>query len=286
MQCPQVADQDCEAAPTGNGDMGSMCTLCFGAQQAQPNMNGLWECQDPQPSSDDSSAGSADTTSGTTSTSTSVAAKCSTIATTDGFCGQGKVYDDTKAGTDCASDPCVDNGVADVAACCKVDGTSTSGTATAETTSTAGTSTAGGTATAETAATSGDTSSSPSPSEIESESSSTRKSFVKTNTTAIDRAAALCKSCNEETSECWKCSIRCTVCVSADLPDDAKDADGNLCSTCSVCDMYKPCSTSGMLASPGPSADTSFLELSGATGNTVSMILLLLSIVTAAAALI
>ena len=48
-----------------------------------------------------------------------VAAKCSTIASTVGFCGEGKVYDDTKAEASCAAPACSKDTAADVKACCK-----------------------------------------------------------------------------------------------------------------------------------------------------------------------
>eukprot|EP00946_MAST-07B_sp_MAST-7B-sp1_P001660 g1660.t1 len=50
---------------------------------------------------------------------TAPAAKCSTIASTQGFCGNGKVYDTTKANGDCAASTCDTNTAADVTACCK-----------------------------------------------------------------------------------------------------------------------------------------------------------------------
>ena len=45
-------------------------------------------------------------------------AECSTIATTEGFCG-GQVYDSSKGGSECAGDPCSKTTGSDTAACCK-----------------------------------------------------------------------------------------------------------------------------------------------------------------------
>ena len=49
------------------------------------------------------------------------AATCSTIATTAGFCGAGKTYDDGKKLSSCAASACAKATAADVAACCKPD---------------------------------------------------------------------------------------------------------------------------------------------------------------------
>jgi hypothetical protein len=61
---------------------------------------------------------------------------------------------------------------------------------------------------------------------------------------------SICNTCADQkivqqfvTSDCYECGRRCMACLN--VPDhleaDAKDADGNPCSTCSSCDKYKPC---------------------------------------------
>jgi hypothetical protein len=61
---------------------------------------------------------------------------------------------------------------------------------------------------------------------------------------------SICNTCADQkivqqfvTSDCYECGRRCIACLN--VPDhleaDAKDADGNPCSTCSSCDKYRPC---------------------------------------------
>jgi hypothetical protein len=74
---------------------------------------------------------------------------------------------------------------------------------------------------------------------------------------------SICNTCADQkivqqfvTSDCYECGRRCIACLN--VPDhleaDAKDADGNPCSTCSSCDKYRPCAPddSGTTATNGP----------------------------------
>jgi hypothetical protein len=74
---------------------------------------------------------------------------------------------------------------------------------------------------------------------------------------------SICNTCADQkivqqfvTSDCYECGRRCIACLN--VPDhleaDAKDADGNPCSTCSSCDKYRPCAPddSDTTATNGP----------------------------------
>jgi hypothetical protein len=105
---------------------------------------------------------------------------------------------------------------------------------------------------------------------------------VKTNITA-----ELCTLCAKENSACWKCSLRCTVCFPQNLPADATDADGKLCSTCSSCEIYRTCASIFGASSPGPSdEDNMLLELSTGKRRVGLAAMMLLVMIGAAAVLL